>query len=345
MRVAVVGASGNIGTALLRRLVDDATVTSIVGTARRPPTDAGPPYDRAEWATLDVSLPTAGAALTQVFDGVDAVVHLAWRLQSSHDPAYLERTNVGGSRAVVEAALKAGVPALVCASSFGAYAPSPDDQRRDESWPTTGLRTSLYSRQKAAVERILDEVEPDRMRIVRIRPGIVLQPAAASAMARNFLGPLVPTSLLRPSLVPVLPWPRGLRLQVAHADDVADAFARALHSDLSGGLNLATEPVVDRDLVAAVLQARAFEVPAGLVRGLAGAAWKARLQPTDPGLIDLARRGPLMDTSRARRELGWEPSRSAGEVLTEFLGALAKRRGGTTPVLQSRRFTGRSARD
>ena len=68
---------------------------------------------------------------------------------------------------------------------------------------------------------MLDGVDPARLAVLRFRPGIVLQPEAAAEIARFFLGPLVPTSLLRPSLVPVLPWPRGLRIQIVHADDLA----------------------------------------------------------------------------------------------------------------------------
>ena len=47
------------------------------------------------------------------------------------------------------------MPALVYASSVGAYAPGPKDRRVPETWPTTGVESSFYSRDKAAVERLL----------------------------------------------------------------------------------------------------------------------------------------------------------------------------------------------
>ena len=81
--------------------------------------------------------------------------------------------NVEGSRRVFIAAAAAGAPALVYASSIGAYAPGPKDHGVNESWPTTGIPSSFYSRDKAEVERLLDrfEAEHPAVRVVRLRPG------------------------------------------------------------------------------------------------------------------------------------------------------------------------------
>jgi len=332
VRVVVVGASGNVGTAVLRRLSAEPAVDSVVGVARRPPVGAGAPYDSAGWEAADIAAPDAVDRLTEAFAAADAVIHLAWRLQPSWDIPTLDRINVEGSQAVAAAVAAAGVPRLVYASSIGTYAPSPGAERRDESWPTTGIPTSTYSRQKAEVERLLDGVD---FAVLRIRPAIVLQPAAAGEIARFFLGPYVPTSLLRPSLLKLLPWPSGLRGQIVHADDLADAIVRGLVAGIDGGLNVATEPLLTKELVAEVLGARAFDVPTGLVRGAVTATWKVHLQPTDAGWIDMARNVPIMDTSRAR-SLGWVPRHSTGEVLREFLAALADGTGTGSPVLAPR---------
>ena len=80
MRVAVTGATGNVGSQLIPQLLDHPAVTSVVGLARRLP-DA--PDPRAEWHALDV----AEDDLVQAFRGADVVVHLAWLLQPAHDPA------------------------------------------------------------------------------------------------------------------------------------------------------------------------------------------------------------------------------------------------------------------
>lgn len=332
MRVVVVGASGNVGTAVLRRLTVEPSVDTVVGVARRPPIGAGAPYDSARWEAADIGAPAAVERLTGVFAGADAVIHLAWRLQPSWDVAALQRINVEGSRAVADAVAAAGVPRLVYASSIGAYAPSPGAERRDESWATTGIPGSTYSRQKAEVERLLDGVG---FPVLRIRPGIVLQPAAAAEIARFFLGPYVPTSLLRPALLKLLPWPAGVRGQIVHADDLADAIVRGLVAGIDGGLNVATEPLLTRELVAGVLGAKAFDVPTGLIRGAVAATWKVHLQPTDAGWIDMAANVPIMDTSRAR-SLGWVPAHPTGEVLRDFLAALAAGTGTGSPALAPR---------
>src|SRR3712207_3157100 len=110
MRVVVVGASGNAGTALLRRLSGVAEVDEVVGVSRRMPPD-GAPYQSARWVTCDIGGPDAVGELVDAFRGADAVVHLAWQIQPSQQPKVLHRTNVVGSRNVAEATVRAGAPA------------------------------------------------------------------------------------------------------------------------------------------------------------------------------------------------------------------------------------------
>ena len=202
MRVVVTGASGNVGTALLERLVDHAQVDSIVGICRRSHTWAPP---RTEWEFLDVSKDDLGPA----FRGADVVVHLAWLFQPSRDPARTWYNNVHGSQRVLEAVAAADVPHLVVASSVGAYAPRTDLSPVDESWPTSGVASAGYSREKSSMERLLDlhEAEYPERRIVRIRPCFIFQRRAASQQHRLFLGPLLPPRALRRGVLPVLPLP------------------------------------------------------------------------------------------------------------------------------------------
>lgn len=87
------------------------------------------------------------------------MIHLAWLIQPSRDPRTTWSTNVLGAARVFQAAVDAGVSAVVYASSVGAYSPGLKDHLVGESWPTDGVATSIYSREKAYVERILDTVE------------------------------------------------------------------------------------------------------------------------------------------------------------------------------------------
>lgn len=331
MRVVVTGATGNVGSQLVPQLLAEPEVTSVVGLARRLP-DA--PDPRVEWHALDV----AEADLAPVFRGADVVVHLAWLLQPAHDPDEMRRVNVVGTERVVQAVARAGVPVLVHASSVGAYSPGPKTSRVDESHPTHGISTSTYSRHKARAERLLDAFEaahPER-RVVRLRPGVVLQAQAASALARYFLGPFVPQSLVRPALLPVIPAVDRLAVQVVHAQDMGRAYVLACTRPVSGAFNIAAEPVLDPPTLAALLGARTLPLPAAVLRGLVDLAWRLHVVPVDPGWIDIARRTPLLDTTRARTVLGWAPAHDAGEALLETLEAMAAGVGGDSPVLRPR---------
>ncbi|WP_089803251.1 NAD-dependent epimerase/dehydratase family protein [Cellulomonas sp. KH9] len=342
MRVVVVGASGNVGTAVLRRLAADTTVTSVVGVARRTPQARPPaPYDTATWVACDIGAPEAEEQvvtdLARAFAGADAVVHLAWAIQPSHDRARLRSTNVVGARRVVQGAVQAGVPHLVVASSVGAYSPSPDDTLRDESWPTDGVRSSSYSVDKAAVESLLDRTESHTpLRVARLRPALVFQHDAGREITRYFLGPFVPERLLD-GRVPLLPWPRGLRLQAVQADDLADAFREAVVRQVRGAFNLAAPGVLrGPDVAALVARARLREVPVRAARTVLAAGWHARAVPVGPGWLDMGMAAPLLDTSRAERELAWRPRTTAAEALHQLVTGIAAGAGTASPPLRPR---------
>jgi len=328
MRVAITGATGNAGTSLLDALLRDPQVTEVIGIARRRPEINLP---RTRWVTADV----AKDDLTDTFRGVDAVVHLAWLIQPSHDRATTYAVNVDGSRRVFEAAARAGVPSLVHASSVGAYSPGPKDRFVDESWPTGGIDTSFYSRDKAEVERILDGIEDEhpKLRVVRLRPGLIFKGDAASGIRRLFAGPLLPTTLLRRRLIPIVPAIDRLRFQAVHSHDIGEAYRLAVLSDVRGPFNVASEPVLDPPELARLLGARPVKVPVKPLRVAVDLAWKLRLQPTPSGWLDLALGVPLMDITRAREELGWAPTRTSGEALLELIEAMRRGDGMATPPL------------
>jgi UDP-glucose 4-epimerase len=289
-------------------------VTSVLGIARRLPKTS---FAKTEWQPADV----ARDDFARAFAGADCVVHLAWAIQPSHDRRATWLTNVHGSRRVFEAATAAGVPALVYASSVGAYSPGPKDRRVDESWPTGGIPTSFYSRDKSEVERILDSVVAanPHLRTVRLRTSLVFQRAMGTEVKKLFTGRLVPHRLLSPRRIPFVPDTPGLRFQVTHADDVADAYRRAIVADAVGPFNIAAEPVLDPDVLAALFGARKVPVPAGMLRAVVAGTWRAHLQPTPEGWVDMGLQTPLLDATRARVELGWEPTVDAGAALLEVL--------------------------
>lgn len=328
MRIVVTGATGNVGTSVLEVLDAEPGVDSLLGLARRPPQESA--LAKVDWDRADVTTSDLAAR----FRGADVVIHLAWRIQPSHHVQVMEATNVGGSQRVLAAVAQAGVAALVYASSVGAYSRGPKDRLVDETWPTEGIASSFYSRHKSAVERLLDRFEgehPD-VRVVRLRKGLVFKREAAERIRRLFLGPLVPVGLLRPSRIPVIPDTPGLAFQGVHTRDAAHAYRLAALAEVGGAFNIAAGPVLDVGELARVLSARPVPVPVKALRFAADLTWRLRLQPTPPGWLDLALGVPLLDTTRAQRELGWIPEVSGGDALLDLLDGFRHGAGLPTPA-------------
>ncbi len=329
MRVVVTGASGNVGTSVLEALGREAKVEEIVGIARRVPEVEMP---KVRWIGADVTEDD----LVPVFAGAGAVIHLAWAIQPSRDEAMTERINVEGSRRVFEAAARAGARTIVYASSVGAYSPGPKQRQVDESWPVEGIPTSFYSRHKAAVETILDAFErrEPEIRVVRLRPGLIFKSEAASEIRRLFAGPFLPGFLVRKQLVPLIPDVPRLRFQAVHSRDVGEAYRQGVVRDVHGPFNVAAEPEIGVEELREFFGARSFPLPARALRAAAEVTWKLRLQPSPPGWIDLALGVPMMDTTRARSELGWEPSVTSLEALDDLLRGMRNAEGAPTPPLE-----------
>ncbi|RHW23858.1 NAD-dependent epimerase/dehydratase family protein [Nocardioides immobilis] len=326
MHVVVTGATGNVGSRLVERLADDPGIARVVGVSRRTPTSL--PHD-VEWHAADL----AEGFPRELLRGADAVIHLAWLFQPTRDPATTWRANVEGTARLLQAVSDANVRTFVQASSVGAYSPGPGHPV-DESWPTHGIPTAAYSREKAYVERLLDayEARHPTTRVVRLRPGFIFRREASVQQRRLFVGPFAPTKLLATVGPPVLPDP-GVTLQVVHTDDVAEAYRLALVRDVKGAFNIATDPTLDIGAIGHLLGRPVVRVPRRLTRGAVAAAWRARIVPAAPGLFDLLAQIPVMKTDRARDELGWQPERDAHATFKALWEGFRSAEGGPNPPL------------
>src|SRR4051794_8662518 len=339
MTVAVTGASGNLGRALRRRLpAPGSGVAGVRELARRQPPDVTP-YSGVRWHLTDLGDPHSEATLAEFLDGADAVVHLAWALQPGRRPEDLRRVNVEGTRRVMRAAGVAGVSHAVHLSSIGAYAAGAVGRRVSEDWPTTGIPSAQYSRDKSQAERVVADLTVGHpgMTVTVVRPTLVLQPDAGSEIGRYFLGPLLYGAarlLPRPvaRLLP-LPLPR-LAVSFVHSDDAADALVRILDRRVPGPFNLAAEPLMDADALARALGTVRVPVPVLAVRTAVQAAFAAHLVPTEPGWVDIGTRVPALNTTRARRLLDWAPVHRGDEVLRDFVAALGRGEGAPGPLLR-----------
>lgn len=333
MRVVVTGATGNVGSALVRALAGD----EVVGVVRRPPPAGTPGWDGVDWVVADLAT-DCHDLLVSAFRGADAVVHLAWGFQPTHDVGYLQQLGVGGTRRVLAAVADARVPHVVHQSSLGAYAPRRDLNPVDESWPTTGIAGSAYSEHKTEAERLVAawaRQHPDVV-VTVTRPGIIGQHSAGSGQLRYFLPTLVPSAALRwLPVLPMLPVDDDVVVPIVHADDVAAAIRAAIDRRVGGPFNLAAD-ALGADAITAVLGARRIRVSPRVVRAAVAATWHLRLQPVDAGWVDLAHRVPVLDSTRAHVELDWTPAYDATAALAEAVAGMADTGHDATPVLRRR---------
>ena len=208
----------------------------------------------------------------------------------------------------------------------------------DGGYPTRRRATSPYSRHKAAAERLLDEVEgnhPPLLTVARLRPGIIGQRAAGSALLRYAVPGLLPDRAA-PAHSPASPGSAVSRCRSCTPTTWRTPSLRVLDRSAAGAFNLATSPAVTVETIAAALGARSHPrasrgPPEPGCRGLAGPCRRL-----DPGWIDLAYAVPLLDTTRAETELGWQPRRTAVEVIAEVVLGMTTPAGAASPVLRLR---------
>lgn len=322
LRVAVTGPTGEIGKPLMAELERRAEVESVRGMARRPFDPAGEGWKKVAYRRGDI---LDRGSLAALFDGADVAVHLAFAIFGSREET--RKINLEGTRNAFEAAIKAGVPRLVYASSVAAYGfHAENPQPLTEDVPTRGSDSFYYSAQKAELEDLLDELlVGSGVEAYVFRPCIVAGPRATMVIEQLVdnvrLGDPLP--LLRrgverlPLAKPVIPDP-GVPIQLVHHDDVARAMAAAICGDgPPGAYNLAGEGVVGVADIAHSIGWRSLPVPRPAVSLGAAAAKRLTFASTLLEWATALDTPVLMDTTKARRDLGWKPEFDALETLDQ----------------------------
>jgi nucleoside-diphosphate-sugar epimerase len=327
LQVAVTGPTGTFGFGLVPLLQASRRIERIIGIARRPfdPKEHG--WTKMEYRQGDVRDPDT---LREAFSGCDVVVHLAFMITGNADAKTIRAINVEGTLNTFRAARDAGAERFVYASSVAAYGFHADNPvGMAEDWPVRPAGRLFYAREKAEIERLLQDESDEAAKpaLYLVRPPIVLGPHAVGAKGtlpqplagagRRVLDFLNRLPIPVPVLVPNLP------LQFIHEKDVGQALLKCVLGDgPPGAYNIAADGVLTGTDVVRELGLTPLPVPSRLVQGAARAAAalpRPSFAPLVAGWVEAASHPSIMDTTKARQELGWEPEFTALEALRATL--------------------------
>src|SRR3954470_12376042 len=322
LSVAITGPTGDIGRSFLRQLEESPEVDRIIGMARRPfnPSEFG--LERTEYRQGDI---LDEDSVRSLVDGVDVLVHLAFIILGGREET--QRINLDGTRKVFEAATSAGLKRFIYTSSVAAYGfHAANPQPLTEEIPPKGTDEFYYSAQKAELERELHKmVDGSDVETYVFRPCVVAGEDALTlveAMTEQLqLGGRLPqiTRFLDtvPFLAPVLPDP-GNPFQLVHHDDVAEALVAAIGGRGEPGIyNLAADDTIQVSDLASALGWYSVPIPGFTVELTAQAIARIPFAPAEMSWINALRVPVLMDNSKAREKLGWDPRHSTRDTLEQ----------------------------
>ncbi len=328
LTVAVTGPTGTFGFGLVPLLQADDRIGRIVGIARRPfdPDEHG--WTKMEYRRGDVR---DEAALEEAFADADVVVHLAFLITGNASRETTRAINVDGTLNTFRAAAAAGADRFVYASSVAAYGFHPDNPvPLTEDWPTRPARRLFYAQEKAELEQLLAEeaeAHPE-LKLYLLRPPVVLGPHTVGgkdlpgpleAIGKGLLGAVGRLPVPLPTIAP------SLQVQFIHEEDVGSAFLQCIvGAGPPGAYNITGDGVlVGSDLVRE-LGLAPVPVPGGPIRAAARAASALPTPPFVPPAaewLEAISHPAIMDASKAKRELGWEPRYTSREALQDTLRA------------------------
>ena len=323
LTVAVTGPTGTFGLALMPLLQDDERIARVIGIARRPFDPSGRGWTKMEYRRGDVR---NADALQASFEGTDVVVHLAFLIVGGGKQT-TQAINVEGTLNAFRAAAEAGAARFVYASSVAAYGFHSDNPVGiTEDWETRPADRLFYAQEKAELEHLLTEeaaLHPETA-LYLLRPPVVLGPDAVGGKVSvpSVLEPLVRrlgAGMRRlpglPALAPDLP------LQLIHQDDVAEALRLCVvGAGPPGAYNIAADDVVTGADIVRELGLRPVRVPGGPFAAAARAVSKVPFLPSGLQWVEAIGRPVIMDTTKAKTQLGWVPRHTAVESLRATLG-------------------------
>ena len=314
MRYLITGGSGYIGTRLVELLSRREDTEKIVIADVVPPRGGYRP--KTEFERVDVRDRGAVRSALQRASP-DALVHLAFILNPSHDEALMYEVDVNGTHNVLEAAAETGVGQVLVTSSAVAYGAFPDNPDPiTEEHPVRGVARFSYARDKTESDRIVQLwalQHPDTVTTI-VRPCIVYGPHVDNYLVRLWSKP--------PFVVDA--GNIDSTTQFVHEDDVVEAISRLLLGRHAGQFNLAPEGLMTRRECADTLGIPVRKLPLWLYRALAGLFWRLRLSEAPSGGIDFELYPWIVSNEKLKKTLGWTPRHTSRETFEIAMRAQGK---------------------
>lgn len=299
--VAVIGAAEALGRAVLERLDDLPDVQRIIGIDLREPQM---PVAKLVHHPVDV----LDQHLERALEGAEAVVSLGQRDLEPDVPA-MEARFLAATRNLLAACERVGAKVLVHVSSGSVYGAHPGNPVPLEE--TAALRANRdfhYAYQHQLVEELVGEWAQDHpdVRVVVLRPAVMLGPGVEDFVTRHLLSP-------------VLPLVRGHRppFQAVHIDDVAAAVGLAVGDELVGAYNVAADGWLSVDELCAILGRPAAAVPEQVAFSGAAALYERGLVAVPPGALHYVMH-PWVLSAAKLHQAGWAAAYSNRETLRRF---------------------------
>ncbi|HEY3799867.1 MAG TPA: hopanoid-associated sugar epimerase [Caulobacteraceae bacterium] len=214
----VTGATGFVGSAVLRRLAGSGERVRVLIRETSPRDNLlGVP---CEVAIGDM---TDAASMSAAMAGVRRLYHVAadYRLWA-RDPGELRRANLAGARAVMEAALAAGVERVVYTSSVATLRAGDADTVVDETAPLAEAEAiGAYKQSKVAAERLVEQLVAERG-----LPAVIVNPS--TPIGPRDIKPTPTGRMVVEAATGKIPAFVDTGLNLVHVDDVADGHLMAM---------------------------------------------------------------------------------------------------------------------
>ncbi|MDA8188237.1 MAG: SDR family oxidoreductase [Dehalococcoidales bacterium] len=310
MKVAITGVSGYLGSLLLDRFEQIPEIESITGIDLKPPRQES---QKLSFHSLDINGP-----ITRVLadERVDTLLHLAWVFDPIHDEKATRRVDIDGTKNVLQACDEVGVKKIIFTSSTTSYGVHPDNGKLStENTPRRGHPAFQYSRDKAEAEALFEEYQASHPDTCVSIPRICI---LAGPHTDNYLSRYVSRSIV------FIVQGQDPPFQFIHEDDAVDVLVKLLLGNHPGAFNIAGEGTIHLGDLGRLFGTHLIPVPYSILYPFTALFWALRVKAVTeapPSVLDFLRYPWVADCSKAKRELGFQPTYTSTQALQSYVEA------------------------